>query len=91
MERKYYSILYANRYICVSQNTAKDLLKFYPHIDKSPVKVFPNGVDQSFHPSSNLEILGTKVKLGIELLYFLLVGSRMSLNGYKNAILFSRH
>jgi glycosyltransferase involved in cell wall biosynthesis len=87
-QEKYYSILCANRYICVSQNTAKDLLKFYPHIDKSLVNVFPNGVDQSFRPASELEILNTKVKLGIELPYFLLVGSRMSLGGYKNAILF---
>jgi len=87
-KEKYYSILCANRYICVSQNTAKDLLKFYPHIDKSLVKVFLNGVDEGFHPASDLEILETKVKLGIELPYFLLVGSRISLNGYKNAILF---
>jgi len=87
-KEKYYSILYANRYICVSQNTAKDLLKFYPHIDKSFIKVFLNGVDEGFHPASDLEVLENKVKLGIELPYFLLVGSRMSLNGYKNAILF---
>lgn len=87
-QEKYYSIFHANRYICVSQNTANDLLKFYPHIDKSLVKIIYNGVDQIFNPASELEILETKVKLGIELPYFLLVGSRMSLKGYKNAILF---
>ena len=42
-------------------------------------------------PASELEILEIKENLGIELPYFLLVGSRMSLKGYKNAILFLRH
>ena len=87
-QEKYYSILHANRYICVSQNTANDLLKFYPHIDQSLINIIYNGVDQIFNPASELEILKTKENLGIELPYFLLVGSRMSLKGYKNAILF---
>jgi len=87
-KEKYYSILYANRYICVSQNTANDLLKLYPHIDQSLINIIYNGVDQIFNPASELEILETKENLDIELPYFLLVGSRMSLKGYKNAILF---
>ena len=87
-QEKYYSILHANRYICVSQNTANDLLKFYPHIDQSLINIIYNGVDQIFNPASELEILETKENLRIELPYFLLVGSRMSLKGYKNAILF---
>jgi glycosyltransferase involved in cell wall biosynthesis len=87
-QEKYYSILHANRYICVSQNTANDLLKFYPHIDQSLINIIYNGVDQIFNPASKLEILEIKENLGIELPYFLLVGSRMSLKGYKNAILF---
>ena len=86
-QEKYYSILHANRYICVSQNTANDLLKFYPHIDKSLISVIYNGVDETFKIASDSEILEIKRKLGIELPYFLLVGSRMSLKGYKNAIL----
>lgn len=87
-QEKYYSILYANRYICVSQNTADDLLTFYPHIDKSLVNVIYNGIDETFETASDSEILGIKQKLGIKLPYFLLVGSRMSLKGYKNTILF---
>lgn len=87
-KEKYYSILCANRYICVSQNTAKDLLKFHPHIDKSLVKILSNGVDENFYTASDLEVLETKVSLRIQLPYFLLVGSRMSLKGYKNTILF---
>ncbi len=87
-QEKYYSILCANRYICVSQNTANDLLKFYPHIDQSLINIIYNGVDQICNPASKLEILEIKENLGIELPYFLLVGSRMSLKGYKNAILF---
>ena len=86
-QEKYYSILHANRYICVSQNTANDLLKFYPHIDKSLISVIYNGVDETFRTTSDSEILEIKWKLGIELPYFLLVGSRISLKGYKNAIL----
>jgi glycosyltransferase involved in cell wall biosynthesis len=63
-------------------------LKFYPHIDKSLIDVIYNGIDETFGTASDPEILEVKQKLGIELPYFLLVGSRMSLNGYKNAILF---
>ncbi len=87
-QEKYYSILYATRYITVSQNTNRDLLKFYPHINKSLVSLVYNGVDKLFEPASHQEILQVKEKIGIGLPYFLIVGSRMSLQGYKNAIVF---
>ncbi len=35
--------------ICVSENTRKDLLKFYPNIDKNKISVIYNGVSDDFY------------------------------------------
>lgn len=41
--------------ICVSNNTKKDLLKFFPSIDKKKIKTIYNGVDDSFFQIRNLK------------------------------------
>ncbi len=87
-QEKHRAILYANHYMAVSQNTANDLMCFYHHIKPEQIRVIYNGVDAQFQPASLQEIEQIKSKLTIQKPYFLLVGSRMSLQGYKNAILF---
>ncbi len=47
-QEKHYSILYASRYITISANTAKDLVKFYAHITQDKIDVVYNGVSQEF-------------------------------------------
>ena len=48
------SLKRANRIICVSKNTKKDLIKFHPWIDKSIITVIYNGVDNKlFYPLQN--------------------------------------
>ncbi|WP_035589114.1 glycosyltransferase family 4 protein [Hippea jasoniae] len=46
--QKGFTIKKADGIICVSKNTKKDLLKFYPEIDESKIKVIYNGVGDEF-------------------------------------------
>lgn len=71
--------------ICVSDNTKKDLLKFYGGIPDSSVIVAKNGVDRSFKPCSQQQIDAFKRKYGITRPYFLTVGN---MDTYKNGKLF---
>ncbi|MEA5533086.1 glycosyltransferase [Crocosphaera sp. XPORK-15E] len=84
---KHRGILYCSQYLAISQNTAKDLTKFFPHISPELVTVAYCGVDTSFKPTSPDKLKQFKSKYNISKPYFLLVGSRLSLKGYKNAIL----
>jgi mannosyltransferase len=68
--------------ICVSENTKKDLLYFYPWVDSGSIKVIHNGVGDAFFPVDNphpalLESLG----FSLDSPYLLFVGDR---SAYKN-------
>ncbi len=68
--------LSADAIVVVSQQTRKDLLKYYPFVDAGRVHVTYNGVDEEFYP----EPLEVPFWAGSESLsprgYFLYVGSR---------------
>lgn len=68
--------------ICISRNTKKDLLKFYPNIKEENIKVINNGVSDLFCPldKSSRYLVGSYEKLKNKK-YILYVGDR---NGYKN-------
>jgi glycosyltransferase involved in cell wall biosynthesis len=85
---KHNGILHACQYLAVSQSTANDLIKFFPHISPELVTITHCGVENEFVPVNSQEIINFKVNYNIQKPYFLLVGSRLSLNGYKNATLF---
>jgi glycosyltransferase involved in cell wall biosynthesis len=87
-QEKHYSILYASHYITISANTARDLVKFYPQITSDKIDIVYNGVGQEFSLSSTEEINNFKQEYQISKPYFLIVGSRISLKGYKNVKLF---
>ena len=82
---KHYAIQHASTYITISDNTARDLVKFFPHIYPESVNVALCGVKRSFLPASLEEINSFKIKYGISKPYFILVGAG---GGYKNTILF---
>ena len=83
---KHYGIQHATAYISVSENTARDLVKFFRDIPLESVTVAQNGVDHKiFSPAISEEIAQFKTKYGISKPYFLLVGAG---TGYKNSILF---
>lgn len=80
------AIKYASHYLCVSQNSAKDLQKIYPEILNSDITISHNGVSECFNPATEEEINNFKHKYGINKPYFLL--GNLGVNGYKNSILF---
>jgi glycosyltransferase involved in cell wall biosynthesis len=86
-QEKHIGIVHACRYVSVSQSSANDLVKFFPQISPASIEIAWNGVSQGFSPALSTEVQAFKSKYKIKKEYLLLVGSRMSLNGYKNAIL----
>jgi FkbM family methyltransferase len=81
---KHRGILHASAYIAISENTATDLVKYFPEIDSS-VTVAHCGISSDFYPAPPGEIIQFKTKYGINKPYFLLVGAG---SDYKNAVLF---
>ena len=82
---KHHAIRYASSLIAISENTANDLVRFFPEISRDSVKVTYCGVDPIFAPANPQEIDDFKEKYRIVKPYFLVVGLR---SGYKNAMLF---
>jgi glycosyltransferase involved in cell wall biosynthesis/cellulose synthase/poly-beta-1,6-N-acetylglucosamine synthase-like glycosyltransferase len=87
-KEKHYGIFQACRYVTISQSTADDLIKFFPNISPELVTVAHCGITNDLAPVNSNEIINFKTKYSIQKPYFLLVGSRLSLNSYKNATLF---
>jgi glycosyltransferase involved in cell wall biosynthesis len=84
---KRHGILHACRYISISKSTAHDLVKFYPQVDPDSIEVAYCGIPPEFRPATADEVRAFRAEYKIKKEYLLLIGSRMSLNGYKNAIL----
>lgn len=83
------AISYAQRYLCISHNTRRDLLALYPEIPPGKVSVEHCGVDERvFRPREAADIDAFRHEFGLDRPYFLFVGSRVQHNGYKNSGLF---
>lgn len=83
------AISYAQHYICISENTKKDLIQFYPTIPDDRVDVAHCGVDKrTYRKFGNSEIEAFTQTFGLNKPYFLFVGSRSQHNNYKNSKLF---
>ncbi len=80
---KHIGVRHASRFVTISQNTAKDLRRFFPNIAREQITVTHCGVD--FKAPESAAIAAFRTANGIERPYFLLVGAR---NSYKNTILF---
>ena len=87
-QQKHYGINHASAYITISESTARDLLKLFPHTSSELVTVAPCGIQDIFTPASTEEINQFKAKYNISKPYFVLVGDRVGVNGYKNTSLF---
>jgi glycosyltransferase involved in cell wall biosynthesis len=81
---KHQGIQNASSYLAISENTARDLVRFFPEIPLESVKVALCGVTDNFSPASQQEVNSFKTKYGISKPYFMIV----SIGGYKNTILF---
>lgn len=83
------AIVHARRHLCISGNTRKDLLEFYPELDSSTTSFAHCGIDPTvFKPGNERAIAGLRQRLGLNRPYYLFVGSRVQANNYKNASLF---
>lgn len=82
---KHHAIEQASSYVAVSENTAHDLIQFFPQISPASVKVAHNGVKTTFSRATSEEFNQFKIKYGIAKPYFILVGAG---SGYKNSMLF---
>jgi glycosyltransferase involved in cell wall biosynthesis len=84
-QEKHRGIRHASAYISISENTACDLVNFFPEIPSNLVTVAYCGVANNFSPASLEEVNCFKTKYGISKPYFILVGAQSE---YKNANLF---
>lgn len=84
-QEKAHAVRHASAYISISDNTAKDLVRFYPEAAQKPHQTAYCGVSAHFHESSPEEIARFRSEFGITKPYFMLSGVRI---GYKNAGLF---
>ncbi|MEG3857894.1 glycosyltransferase [Microcoleus sp. herbarium12] len=82
---KHHAIRHASSYLAISDNTANDLVRFFPEISRESIEVAHCGVESIFTQANNQEINEFKNNYGLVKPYFLLVGLR---GGYKNGILF---
>ena len=80
---KHAGIAHARSFISISQNTAQDLLRFFPVIQPEQIVVAHCGVDFKAPAKERIETF--KARYGIHKPYFLMVGSRAA---YKNGGLF---
>lgn len=83
------AISYAQRYICISENTRKDLMDLYPEIPPDRISVAHCGVDDHiFYPKEKHDIDAFRRRFSLDRPYFLFVGARVQHTGYKNSRLF---
>jgi glycosyltransferase involved in cell wall biosynthesis len=84
------AIEHASAYMCVSENTARDLAELEPVSQGKRVDVVPNGVDGHFFNASERDAELFRRTYDVERPYFLVVGQRVGLDGYKNVALVLR-
>lgn len=71
---KHCAIRHASACVCISQNTARDLMRLFPVVAPASVAVVPCGVGPAFFPRSADQIEHFREKYRIRKPYFLLVG-----------------
>ena len=82
---KHDAIRHAGKFISISKNTARDLVRFFPHISPMDISIAHCGT--RFITPDLATINGFKQSHGITRPYFILSSPS---NGYKNALLFFR-
>ena len=82
-DEKRLAIEHASAYACISESTRRDLLEFDPAAHGKPATVVPLGVDDfAVRPEHDVEAF--RVHHGLDRPYFLVVGERCGVGGYKN-------
>lgn len=81
---KHFGIRHASAFVCVSESTRRDLLRFFPELPPEKVYATPLAAAAAFFPRPEAEIAALRAAAGVRRPYFLTVGAR---GGYKNTIL----
>ncbi len=89
-EEKRLAVEHASSYACISENTRRDLLELESASKGKRADAVPLGVDDVFTPSSGAEIAAFRRKHALEWPYYLVVGERRGVDGYKNVELVFR-
>lgn len=89
-DEKRLAVEHASSYACISENTCRDLLELEPASRGKPAAVIPLGVADTLRPASDGEVEQFRRAHRIERPYFLLVGDRRGVGGYKNTQLLFR-
>jgi glycosyltransferase involved in cell wall biosynthesis len=89
-DEKHLAVEHASSYACISENTRNDLHELEPASLGKPAYVVPLGVDELFRPAAAEEVAAFRKARGIDRPYFLLVGERLGVEGYKNTELLFR-
>ena len=80
------AIAYAQRFVCISQSTRRDLLHFYSEIPPDHVQVAYCGIDtKAFAERPRAAVAEFRKAHGLYRPYFLFVGSRVQHKSYKNS------
>jgi glycosyltransferase involved in cell wall biosynthesis len=82
-DEKRLAIEHASAYACISENTRHDLLELEPASRDKPVAVIPLGVDD-FDVRPEYDHQAFRLRYGLGRPYFLVVGERLGVDGYKN-------
>lgn len=78
------AISYASAYACISNSTASDLARFYPHEAEKPRSVAYLAVDPTFAPAHEGAVEALRAELDLTERYYLFMGLR---DDHKNAVL----
>ena len=89
-DEKRLAVEHASFYACISENTRRDLLELEPASRGKPAAVIPLGVADTLRPAADGEVERFELEHRIERPYFLLVGDRRGVGGYKNTELLFR-
>lgn len=89
-EEKHLAVDHASSYACISESTRNDLHELEPNSRGKPAYVVPLGVNELFTPASANDVAAFRKAHGIGRPYFLLVGERRGVEGYKNTELLFR-
>ena len=89
-EEKRLAIEHASAYACISENTRRDLLELEPAASGKRADVVPHGVDEHFSVAPETDVAAFRAEHGLDRPYFLVVGERRGVGGYKNVRLVFR-
>lgn len=79
------AILHSDHIVCISENTKKDLMRFYPEVSPEKVSVVYNGVSADYHPIAPEECTDLHIPYRPHE-YVIFIGSRAKYKNFELAV-----